>query len=123
VSKYLILLTSFAVVACSGTYRVVKKTQSGGEVALVGPQESAREKADEYMQSQCPTGFDIVEEGEAVVGSTTTARTTDGGKNLFGQKTATTSAESTDKREWRIKYQCKNTPPAEARVHELIIVF
>jgi len=122
-SKYLILLTSLALFACSGTYRVVKKTQSGGEVALVGPQESAREKADEYMRSQCPTGFDIVEEGEAVVGSTTTARTTDNGKNIFGQKTATTSADSTDKREWRIKYQCKNAAPAEARVRELVILF
>jgi hypothetical protein len=122
-SKSLVMFVSLALVACSGTYRVVRKTTSGGEVALVGPQESAREKADEYMRGQCPTGFDVVEEGEAVVGSTTTARTADGGKNLFGQPTSTTHADSTDKREWRIKYQCKNTPPAAAQIHELVIVF
>jgi hypothetical protein len=122
-SKFLIVFAALALAACSGSYRVVKKTQAGGEVALVGPQESAREKADEYMRTQCPAGFDIVEEGEAVVGSTTTARTADGGKNIFGQKTSTTTADSTDKREWRIKYQCKNAAPAEARVRELVILF
>jgi hypothetical protein len=113
--------------ACSGTYRVVKKTSSGGELALVGPPESAREKANGYMQSQCAQGFDIVEEGEAVVGSTTTARTSDGGKNIFGRPTQTTSADSTDKREWRIKFQCKGAAAAPASaangVREVVIVF
>ncbi len=93
-------------VACSGTYRVVKKTGTGGVVALQGPQESAHQAANQYMASQCPSGVDILEEGEAVIGADTAATTRPG---FFGSNT---SASTTEKREWRITYQCKGTGPA-----------
>jgi hypothetical protein len=97
-----------ALVAGCSSYRVVKITPNGGEVALQGSQESAREKAAEYMSSRCPQGYDIVEEGEAVVGQDLQART---GPGLFG---ATTYGSTSDRREWRIRYQCKGTQPAPA---------
>ncbi len=64
---------------CS-SIRVVQKTPAGGTVALEGAEGGAREKADEYMRSQCPAGYEIVEEGEAVV---------------------------TDTREWHITFKCR----------------
>lgn len=106
-------LTSIALGGC-GTYRVVKKTPNGGEVALQGSPEKAREAAAEYMSAQCPQGYDIVEEGEAVVGSETTARTQK--EKVFGVPTTSTTAETTDKREWRLKYQCKGAPTAAPQV-------
>lgn len=54
---------------CSlGSYSVVQKTQTGGEVALLGARDEAQEKANAYMELVCPKGFTILEEGEAVVG-------------------------------------------------------
>src|SRR5258708_18680682 len=67
-------LSTMALTGC-GTYRVVHKTAAGGEVALEGSEDKAREAAAEYMASQCPQGFDVIEEGEAVIGSQTTAST------------------------------------------------
>jgi hypothetical protein len=128
---------SLASIGC-GTYRVVKKTQNGGEVALEGVQSQAREKAEQYMASQCPTGYDIVEEGEAVVGSESTSETT-GARTIFGQPAARTTTSSNDKREWRIQFKCRDArtdvggapasgpmgPQARARdgVREVIVRF
>src|SRR5438128_2247359 len=84
---------------CS-SIRVVQKTPSGGTVALQGAEDGAREKADEYMRSQCPAGYEVVEEGEAVVGSVTNARAT---PTIIGP---VTTAQTSDTREWRITYKC-----------------
>lgn len=110
-----------------GSIRVVKKTQAGGEVALVGSQDKAREKAAEYMQAQCPSGYDVLEEGEAVVGSTMSGQQQNG-IGVFGRPTTTMNATTEDKREWRIKYQCKGAPGAApeqkaAEVRDLVIRF
>ena len=69
------------VTGCAGSIHVVEDAKSGGTVALHGPEEKAREKADEHMKARCPGGFEIVEQGEA--------STEDGS------------------REWRITYACK----------------
>ena len=100
---------SFASAGCAGI-RVVKRTPVGGELALVGAREEAQQKANEYMARQCPGGYDVVEEGEAVVGqktSTTASKT----RGLFGEKQMQSDSVSEDKREWRVKYQCKRDAP------------
>ncbi len=100
-----VLLSSLGLGGC-GTYRVVRRTPNGGEVALQGTPGKAHEAADQYMASQCPSGYDIVEEGEAVIGSETQAQTTRD-KNVWGRPVQRTTESTTDKSEWRIKYQCK----------------
>jgi hypothetical protein len=94
----------FALVACAGaSYRVVKKTPEGGVVALAGSRDEAHSLAEGYMKSQCPGGFDVVEEGEAVIGEDSKSATK---PSLFtiGQNTATSTTQKT---EWRINYKCK----------------
>ena len=101
-------------VGCS-SIRVVQRTPNGGTVALHGPEDGAREKADEYMRAQCSmsgfAGYEIVEEGEAVVGSETTSRTQ---METIGP---VTTARTSDTREWRIAYRCATTN--SARVGEV----
>jgi hypothetical protein len=96
------------VTGCS-SIRVVKKTPDGGVVALQGIQSDARNKAQDYMRSQCAGEYDVVEEGEAVVGSDTTTRKT---STFLGP--ATTS-QSSDRAEWRITYRCKGAKAAVTR--------
>jgi len=48
-----------SMVGCGG-YRVVSRTDVGGTVALEGPPESARAKAEDYIGSQCPFGYELV---------------------------------------------------------------
>lgn len=81
--RFALLLFASAAVVLSGcgSYRVLSEAKSGGTVALEGAHDSAREKAEGYMRSQCPNGYEVVEEGEAV---------SEGGAS----------------REWRLSYRC-----------------
>lgn len=122
-------LLSLAAGCVHGNYRVVKTVPSAGEVALEGPQEEARQKAEGYMASRCPSGYDIVEEGEAVVGQNSTSQTREGRTALI-IPTMQTTTSTTDKREWRIKYQCKGASPstttttgAQGRIQEIVLFF
>jgi hypothetical protein len=111
-SLIVLTLSAAASAGCAGI-RVVKRTPVGGEIALVGVREEAQAKANEYMARQCPSGYEVVEEGEAVVGQETTTTTTKG-RGLFGDKQLQSNSTSVDKREWRVKYQCKAAPTAPA---------
>lgn len=106
-------IATFGAGCIHGNYRVVKTIPNAGEVALEGPQEEARQKAEGYMAGRCPSGYEILEEGEAVVGQNATSDTRTG-KTFFGAPTSQTQTSTTDKREWRIKYQCKGAAPAGA---------
>ena len=88
-----------------GDYRVVKTVPYAGEVALSGPQQEAHEKAEWYMASRCSAGYGILEGGEAVVRQNAVQQTRNT-LTLFGPAQNTQSS-TTEKREWRIKYQCK----------------
>ena len=55
----LALPTLAAIVGCGG-YRVVSRTEVGGTVALEGSPDSARAKAEDYIGSQCPFGYELV---------------------------------------------------------------
>ena len=80
--RRLFVIGSFLLLASGcGSYRVLSEAKTGGTVALEGAHESARSKAEEYMRSQCPDGYEIKEEGDAF-------------------------AEGGALREWRITYMC-----------------
>ena len=120
---------------CSG-YRVVQvHPGKDGIVALLGDRDAAREKATGYMNEQCPGGFDVVEEGEAVVGETSNSQS-QGTQTIFGPA-VNTQTSTRQQTEWRIRYQCKGAAPAAApgpggapapaasgaqgKIHEIII--
>lgn len=122
-------LVVFGAGCIHGNYRVVKTIPNAGEVALEGPQEEAHQKAEGYMATRCPSGYDILEEGETVVGQNATSETRRGSTALIIPTTQTQSS-TTDKREWRIKYQCKGATPAasngagaQGKIEEVIVRF
>jgi hypothetical protein len=79
---------AFALTGCS-SIRVVQEGRTGGTVALEGAHDSARGKAEEYMRSHCPGGWQIVEEGDAFTAAGV-------------------------EREWRITYACSGS---QGRTH------
>lgn len=124
-TAYRSLIASFfavSLMALNGcaAIRVVQRTPTGGVVALEGDQEKAHEKAAEYMASQCPEGYQIVEEGEAVIGTQTTEQSRR--ERVWGVPVKETRSETTDKREWRVKYQC-NSAKQTAEVQQVVVAF
>jgi hypothetical protein len=103
-------LLALAGCGAAGSFRVVEKTTGGGVVALPSAQDMGREKAEQYMKSQCPTGYDVQKEAEAVIGSDTTQGTQKA--SFFSAPTAATT--TTQKTEWRIEFKCKGGPDAPA---------
>ncbi len=131
------------VLGCSGI-RVVKASKAGGEIALIGDREGAMEKARLEMANTCggPQNYDIMEEGETVIGTHSTASSqTEAGHSWTGAPATRTSGSSdtVEKTEWRVKYSCKGAaqpaPPAgapapapaptpQARViHEVVVYY
>lgn len=108
-----LLSTLSLLTACSGI-RVVQQTNRGGVVALRGPRDGAWEKAEEYMHGRCPSGFDVIEQGEAVVGQDTRVRTDT--STAGNTQTSSSTAETRDVREWRVTYRCVDDVSAQARV-------
>jgi hypothetical protein len=100
---------------CSGI-RVVKASRSGGEIALLGNREDAMEKARMEMARTCggPDQFDVVEEGEVVVGQVESTNSSAWGGRHYASGHSTT--ETSNKTEWRVKYACKGAaqPPPPA---------
>jgi hypothetical protein len=96
-----------ALVGCGSSFRVVEKSSGAGVVAIPSAQDSAREQAEAYMKQQCPTGYDVQKEAEAVIGEETKGKTQ---RAMFG---GTNSASTTtQKTEWRIEYKCKDASGA-----------
>jgi hypothetical protein len=54
------LLVALPTVAACASIRVVSRSESGGTVALEGSPDVAREKAEDYMGSQCPFGYAVL---------------------------------------------------------------
>jgi hypothetical protein len=101
-----------ALSGCNGA-RFVAKDQFGGVVAIPANTDEwpthYRAKAEELMRKQCPEGYVIDHEEEAVIGQTTTNRqqtdTSSVGSVIVGNKVQQT--ESHDLREWRITFHRK----------------
>ena len=112
----LVLVSALATGCTFGNARVVRETKTGGEIALEGMRDEAQKKADAVMTAKCPSGFDIDEQGEAVVGSTTNSDTSRGRSSgfSFGRPSTNTQSTSRDATEWRIKYHCKGAEPTIA---------
>ena len=87
-TRFALLIASLLLVlttAGCGSIRVVSEARSGGTIVLQGAQGAARAKAEEYMRKQCPSGYEVVEEGDS-------------------------AGDSDDTREWRIAYRCNGAP-------------
>jgi hypothetical protein len=87
-------------------------------VALPNAQ-TPRENVEQYLKAQCPAGYDVQKESEAVIGETTNSREEGAAHGTRGGGVRTSSASTsttTQKTEWRIEYKCKDaggaTPPA-----------
>lgn len=147
-TKSSLLLLAFvmfgSMVACTpyGEIRVVKTTKGGGEMALLGQRELARQKAEAEMARTCGAGrFEVLEEGETVVGQveqSSGSQSTSNTRTFFGRPAQTTSGssttETTQKTEWRLKYACKGDGEGKpgvaaepgkpsAKVHEVVVIF
>jgi hypothetical protein len=115
-------LTAIAMLmGCATARNVQTKPGKGGVVAVhQGLWGDARAEADNIMRTTCKgKPFEIVEEGETVIGSTTTANTKREGEHegLFGKEAESerTTAQTMDKTEWRVKYVCKGAEAAPAK--------
>jgi uncharacterized protein YceK len=111
--KRLVFL-ALALSACGGI-RYVTRTQTGGTIALQGDPEKAMEKAREAMAQHCNGAYTVTEEGEAVVGQTTsTAAAADTREHKDNRGASTYASGRTTTRndtEWRVTYVCGYAPP------------
>jgi hypothetical protein len=93
-------------VAACGSARTVRRTQTGGTVALQGDQRKAMEDAHNQMSAHCgPNNYTIVEEGEVVVGTDSA-----GGEETYVAEDGTVVTEggqsTRQATEWRVTYVC-----------------
>lgn len=114
---------------------VKRKPQTGGVIALKTEHRSEdRAKADEMMKNTCAGRFQVLEEGEVVVGQETTSKTnTDhheaqrgqevgslfgipvvsGGRNAGSEQSSVSSTVAV--KEWQIQYECEKPNVATAQ--------
>lgn len=117
-------LIAISLVGCATARVVTKYPNKGGVIAIPREDDSkSREKAEEMMRATCGgRGYQILKEGEAVVGSKATTETnvkrtpqkTEKKKFLgleFEETTGGDNASSTtttrNETEWRITYKCQ----------------
>lgn len=125
------LLVAIAGLSACGHARLVERNQSGGTFALEGDRNKAYEDARGQMAAHCggPQNFQIVQEGEFVIGSDTsygedtsygqnTATSKDGTRSSTAGGSSTSGGSSTRAAtEWRVTYQCLGAmAPAPAPV-------
>lgn len=122
-STSLLVIATTLAVGC-GFVREVKRTQTGGEIAIRGRTSGAEKEAADIMSARCNGAYDILEEGEVVVGQQTVTNSQGQGTvvqhqhrnnqvtqvNTYSQGTSSTQNTT----EWRIVYQCKSAAPATA---------
>jgi hypothetical protein len=113
------LVASLLGSGCMGA-RLVEVTPEGGVVAIPSNTNCwptyFHKAAEDLIQKQCPEGYVIDHEQEAVVGHHTTENTA-GNRNsvasaVFGVGQETKTVESHDYYEWRIYFRRKGAPPA-----------
>ena len=96
-----------ALLSACGTARYVSRTQTGGVIALVGDRNKAMEAANQDMAMHCggPTSYQIVQEGEVVVGTTTTQQD-HVHEHANGNTTVVEETTTAPATEWHVTYQC-----------------
>lgn len=109
-----LLFLALALSACGGI-RYVQRTQTGGTIALQGDPDKAMEKAREAMAQHCNGQYTVTQEGEAVIGQSTTtsaAADTREHRDNRGESTQASSRTVTqNETEWRVTYVCGYAPP------------
>ena len=108
--------------AASGSYHVVSREQTGGELALEGDQTKAMEQATIAMQQHCggPGSYAVVREGQVAVGEVTQtqgAQNSGTNYNRGGSSSGTTYGETQTTQqltEYHIWYQCGGAPAVVA---------
>ena len=100
-----------AVLSACGTARYVSRSQYGGTIALEGDRNKAMEAANQDMAGHCggPTTYQIVQEGEVVVGTYTTEQD-DVHTHHNGSTTTVEETTTHPTTEWRVTYQCAGAP-------------
>ncbi|CAN5834743.1 hypothetical protein BH11MYX2_BH11MYX2_06000 [soil metagenome] len=112
----------FVVLAACGSARVISRNQSGGVIELQGDRGKAMEQANQEMSAHCgPNNYQIVQEGEEVVGQDTVVQedtATDNHQSRTGRHSSTDSSttQTSSTRAataWRVHYQCNGAggPP------------
>ena len=83
---------------------MVKRTQTGGTLALEGDRNKAMQDAQAQMNAHCQGPYSVIEEGEAVVGTDTVA----GEDTAYGEggESKSSSASTRQATEYRITYAC-----------------
>lgn len=103
-------ILAFGAAAC-GNARVVKRTQTGGVLALEGSHDKAMERAHQIMGSHCGGPYTVVEEGEHVVG-VDTVHDEETYVDEYGNVVTEGGQSSREAKEWRIRYVCGQGQPA-----------
>ncbi len=109
--------------AATGSYRVIMREQTGGELALDGDQAKAMEQASIAMQQHCggPGTYTVVREGQVAVGEVTQTQGGAQSGTSYGRGTASTgttygSTQTTQQlTEYHIWYQCGAAPAVVAQ--------
>jgi len=105
----------FLVLAACGSARVIQRNQSGGVIELNGDRGKAMEQAHQEMAAHCgPNNYQIVQEGEEVVGTETVVRedtasdtrTSRRGRRSSTDTTTVATQSTRDATAWRVHYQC-----------------
>ncbi|HEY4182296.1 MAG TPA: hypothetical protein VGM90_35935 [Kofleriaceae bacterium] len=117
----------FVVLAACGSARVLSRNQSGGVIELQGDRGKAMEQANQEMSAHCgPNNYQIVQEGEEVVGQDTVVQedtATDSRQSRSGRRNSTDSSttqtsQTRNATAWRVHYQCNGAggppPPGPA---------
>lgn len=115
-SILIVSLSALLLGGCVGTIRYVKKTPTGGVLAIGGLREDAMKKAASAMAQHCQGAYTVVEEGEVVVGTVTQANS-DSNYNSNKSGTAagastSSSSSTTNATEYRLTYVCGTQAPA-----------
>ncbi|HEY8944159.1 MAG TPA: hypothetical protein VIM73_07850 [Polyangiaceae bacterium] len=114
------LLLASSGLACSfmiqGRAEMVKRNKGGGVLALKGDRDKAMEDAKGQMASNCPDGYEVVGEEMVKVGEATESDE----DVSVDKKNASKSGSSvtTEVKEYRITYECKNSEVQTAGVDE-----
>lgn len=110
---FLFSLLGLSLTHCASIRVVKSKPGKGGVIAIkrgfIG--ESAEDLADKAMSRNCKRGYQVVEEGEVVIGSSsaTSGRQRNRGSAFAAKSESRSSSrtETVDKTEWRMTYKCK----------------
>jgi hypothetical protein len=96
--------------AACGSARLVRRTQTGGVIALQGDRQKAMEDAQRMMADHCRGPYTIVEEGEHVVG-TDTAGGSETYVDEYGNEYQEGGQSTREATEWRVHYECGAAQP------------